>query len=81
MVRYGVGEVNRGQFRSINHEFYFIFYFILDFKNNGSSLESFRQGSHIIILCIYEPFGCCVKNELEEGQSKKQGDKLLQLSR
>lgn len=43
-------------------------------------MEGFRQGSYIIILCIYEPSGCRVKNELEEGQSKKQGDKLLQLS-
>lgn len=30
----------------------------------------FRQGSHIIIFCIYEPSVCCVQNELEEGKSR-----------
>lgn len=44
-------------------------------------MEGFRQESYLIILCTFEPSDCCVKNELEEGHSKKQGDKLLQLSR
>lgn len=32
----------------------------------------------MIIFCLYESSGCCVKNELEEG---KQGDELLQLAK
>lgn len=24
----------------------------------------------MIIFCIYEPSGCCVKNELEEGKGR-----------
>lgn len=48
----------------------FILYFILDFKYYGSPLEGFRQKSHIITFCIYEPPGCCVKNELEEGKNR-----------
>lgn len=69
MVGYGVGKVKRGQIRSINDGFYFIFYFILDFNCYGNPLGSFRQGSRLIVFHIYEPSGYCV-NELEEGKSR-----------
>ena len=66
MVGCGVGEVKRDQIRSINHWFYFIFYFILDFKYMGTFWRILGRGAIWSYFIFLNPLTAVLRMNLRK---------------